>query len=67
MTALSTKPGSTHEIFRILKDEYHIWVCPNGGELGEKIFRVGHIGDLTKADFDTLIAGFEDLQKRGII
>ncbi|WP_018659155.1 pyridoxal-phosphate-dependent aminotransferase family protein [Allofustis seminis] len=55
------------DLFQILKDEYHIWVCPNGGEYAEKIFRVGHIGNLTPADNDTLIAAFNDLKKRGLI
>lgn len=67
MTSLHPTTASAKDIFTILKDEYQIWVCPNGGALGEKIFRVGHIGDLTKADYDTLLAAFRDLQKRGII
>ena len=25
----------------ILKDEYQIWICPNGGALAEKVFRGG--------------------------
>lgn len=25
-----------HIVFLVLKDEYNIWVCPNGGELKEK-------------------------------
>jgi len=58
---------SAYKIFEILKDEYNIWVCPNGGELADKIFRVGHIGDLTVADNDTLILALLDMQKRGII
>lgn len=55
------------EIFLKLKDEYNIWICPNGGDLADKIFRVGHIGALTTQDNDTLIDAFKDLQKRGII
>ena len=33
----------------------------------DTVFRVGHIGALTKADYDKLIAAFKDLQLRGII
>ena len=38
----------------ILKDEYQIWICPNGGALAEKVFRVGHIGNLTFEDNEKL-------------
>ena len=67
VTALCPLTASPKEIFRILKDEYNIWVCPNGGELGEKIFRVGHIGNLTLKDNETLIEALKDLKRRGII
>ena len=67
VTPLHPQTASAKEIFKILKDEYNIWICPNGGEMAEKIFRVGHIGDLKKEDYDRLIEAFEDLQMRGII
>jgi aspartate aminotransferase-like enzyme len=51
----------------ILKDEYNIWVCPNGGELRDKLFRVGHIGALTTKDFDTLLNAFVDMRNRGLL
>ncbi|MBR2858328.1 alanine--glyoxylate aminotransferase family protein [bacterium] len=50
-----------------LKTDYKIWVNPNGGELADKMFRVGHIGDLTFEDNDKLIDALHDLEKRGII
>ena len=50
-----------------LKDNYGIWICPNGGELKEKIFRVGHIGNLKKEDYDKLIEAFNDLKYKKII
>lgn len=67
VTSLHPVTASAYDIFTILKDEYGIWICPNGGELKDKVFRVGHIGALTKNDYDILISAFEDLQKRGII
>jgi aspartate aminotransferase-like enzyme len=59
--------ASAYDIFVTLKDEYGIWVCPNGGALADKIFRVGHIGELTSEDNDKLIAALCDMQKRGLI
>lgn len=67
VTPLRPATASAYDIFTVLKDEYKIWICPNGGELKEKIFRVGHIGALTSKDNDTLVSAFKDLQKRGII
>lgn len=55
------------EIVDKLKKEYNIWVNPNGGDLADNMFRVGHIGDLTIQDNDKLIDALYDLKKRGII
>ena len=67
VTALCPTTASAGDIFLKLKDEYGIWICPNGGDLKDKVFRVGHIGCLTEKDFDCLIEAFADLQKRGFI
>ncbi len=67
VTSLRTKNVSAYDIFTILKDEYQIWICPNGGALKDSVFRVGHIGCLTTADNDTLIAALKDMQSRGLI
>lgn len=67
VTPLHPTTASAEDIFNILKDEYGIWICPNGGDVSETLFRVGHIGDLTIDDNDTLINAFKDLEKRGII
>ena len=58
-----TNGKSAYDVFLKLKDEYGIWICPNGGELKDKIFRVGHIGALTEADYDMLISALKDLEK----
>lgn len=67
VTPLRPLHGSAYAIFTTLKDEYGIWVCPNGGELKEKIFRVGHIGHLTKEDNTTLVNALKDMQARGLL
>lgn len=69
VTPLSpTDPSvSAYEIFRVLKEEYNIIVCPNGGALADKVFRVGHIGNLTLQDNDALFAALDDLVLRGIL
>lgn len=67
VTSIHPINTNAYKIFQILKDEYGIWVCPNGGDLADKIFRVGHIGCLTEKDNTTLIEAFHDLKKRGLI
>lgn len=67
VTSLHPTTASAYDIFTILKDEYGIWICPNGGELKDQVFRVGHIGALTKEDNTTLVNAFKDLQSRGVI
>ncbi len=67
LTPLHPTTASAYDIFLLLKDEYGIWICPNGGEMKDTIFRVGHFGAQTSEDNDTLIAALKNLQHRGII
>lgn len=67
VTALHPLNASAYDVFTILKDEYDIWVCPNGGKLSDKVFRVGHIGALTREDNTILINALKDMQRRGLL
>ena len=44
-----------------------MWICPNGGDMKDTIFRVGHIGYLHKDDYDKLIDAFLDLREKKFI
>ncbi len=57
--------ADAYEVFTELKDHYGIWICPNGGDMKNTVFRVGHIGHLTHEDNTTLINAFKDLLARG--
>lgn len=59
--------ANAYEIFTELKDNYDIWICPNGGSLRDTVFRVGHIGFLTHDDNTTLIHALKDMQNRGLL
>ena len=63
VTPLHPTTQSAYEIFIKIKDEYGMWICPNGGCLKDSIFRVGHIGYLTEKDYDQLIDALLDLQQ----
>ena len=65
VTSIHPLNASANDIFLELKDNYNIWVCPNGGKLKDKVFRVGHIGDLTIEHNIILVNAFMDMKKRG--
>lgn len=67
VTPLHPTTQSANEIFLKIKDEYGMWVCPNGGSMKDTIFRVGHIGYLQKEDYDKLITAFIDLKEKEFI
>jgi len=67
VTPLHPTTQSAFEIFLKIKDEYGMWVCPNGGDMKNTVFRVGHIGYLTEKDYDQLIAAFVDLRDKHFI
>jgi len=69
VTALMpTTPGvNAHHVFEVIKDEYDIWICPNAGDMAEKVFRVGHIGCISNEEIDKLVEVFKDLVKRKIL
>lgn len=67
VTPIHPKNVSAYEIFTILKDKYKIWICPNGGDLKDSIFRVGHIGELTIKDNNKLIKALKDMQKKNLL
>lgn len=67
LTPLHPITAKAYDIFLKLKEDYNIWICPNGGDLKDEIFRVGHFGAQTTIDNDTLIAAFNDLKEKGII
>ena len=67
VTSIHPTTANAYDIFLKLKDEYNIWVCPNGGNMKDTIFRVGHIGALTHEDNTILINAFRDLQNKGVL
>lgn len=67
VTALWTERGNAHQICGILKDQYDIWICPNGGVYKDNVFRVGHLGALTVEDYDVLTNAFDKLRAADLL
>jgi len=62
VTAVKVKDQkNAYKIFEILEKQYGIWICPNGGDLKEKIFRVGHLGNLTIDDNRRLVEALKKI------
>lgn len=56
VTALMPTNGqSAYDIFTEIKDKYGMWICPNGGDMKDTVFRVGHIGNISKRELNKLI------------
>lgn len=66
VTSLSPMYGNAYKIFTILKDEFGIWICPNGGDMKDIVFRVGHLGALTHDDNTTLLNALTSLHQRDV-
>ncbi len=57
MTVLTpSNDKSAFEIVQYLENNHKIVVNPNGGKLADKIFRVSHMGNVTKEDMDALLS-----------
>jgi len=64
MTTLTPTDGkSAMDIVNGLEDGYKVMVCPNGGAERDTIFRVSHMGDMTRAYTDVLIDALYDYYK----
>ena len=55
LTPVYLEDVNANEVVKYLRENYQICVNPCGGELGNKMFRVSHIGNTTKADIDELL------------
>ncbi len=61
MTTLTPTDGKgAMDIVNALEDNYKVMVCPNGGAERDIVFRVSHMGDMTRAYTDVLIDALYD-------
>ncbi|MDR1953247.1 MAG: aminotransferase class V-fold PLP-dependent enzyme [Clostridiales Family XIII bacterium] len=50
VTPLIFEAGNAKEMYRALIERHGIYLNPNGGQLADKVLRVGHLGNLTLQD-----------------
>ena len=61
MTTLTPSDGkSALDIVNALEENYKVMVCPNGGAERDRVFRVSHMGEMTKEYTDILINALHD-------
>jgi len=61
MTALTPTDGkSAMDIVNDLEKDYKVMICPNGGAERDSVFRVSHMGEMTKEYTDILINALHD-------
>ncbi len=61
MTTLTPTDGkSAMDVVNALENNYKVMVCPNGGPEREIVFRISHMGEMTKAYTDVLIDAMHD-------
>ena len=59
LTPLMFENVKASEVLQILRERYHLYVNPCGGDLADKMCRVSHIGNTTLEDFDNLLEKLE--------
>lgn len=64
VTYIDCPTVSAKALFSMLKDEYGIWLCPNGGARANSSFRVGHIGNHPLSDNAILISALKEAVAR---
>jgi len=61
MTALTPTDGkSAMDIVNDLEKNYKVMVCPNGGDQRDVVFRISHMGEMSKEYTDILIDALHD-------
>ncbi|MBO4569522.1 MAG: hypothetical protein J5674_06215, partial [Candidatus Methanomethylophilaceae archaeon] len=53
--------SGAYDVFLRLKDGYGIVVTPSGGDLRDRMLRVGHIGNLSEEDYDALFEALDEV------
>lgn len=67
VTSLRPLNVGARSIIENLKSKYNIWVCPNGGEYADTVFRVGHIGYITEENNKNLMDAFAHMYAQGLL
>ena len=66
LTPLVFSGVTAGEVYEALRYKHEMTLTPNGGELGKKLLRVGHIGYHPHEDQEKLVLALKDVLNGGI-
>lgn len=61
LTTIEFPEGNALEVFNIMKDKYGKMLTPSGGEVGKRVLRVGHLGNMKLEDYEVLITELKEV------
>ena len=63
-TALICEKEDAQQLRAYLVENYDIHITPSGGDMSNKLIRVGHIGKHTKGQYDLLVNGIKEFYNK---
>ena len=66
LTPLVFSGVTAGEVYEAMRYKHEMTLTPNGGELGKKLLRVGHIGYHPHEDQEQLVLALKDVLNGGI-
>ncbi len=65
VTAVKTPEGiDCDQLIKRLKEDYNVYITGSKGKLKGKVFRIGHLGDVSRSDLLSVISALELVLKR---
>lgn len=61
LTPIVFPNNNAYELFLLAKEKYGLMLTPNGGDLANKVLRIGHMGNMSKSDYDKVIEFFKEV------
>lgn len=62
-TPLLFPGGGAERVYHELRNDHGLTLCPSGGDMKDKLLRVGHLGNLSSDDFEELKSALKEVMK----
>ena len=67
LTPLVFSDGQAKKVYELLCNKYGLMLTPNGGELANKVLRMGHIGNHSMTENDEVIAALKEIYDKELL
>lgn len=61
VTTIEFPDNNATEVFNKMKEKYDMMLTPSGGDIKDKVLRVGHLGSMDIEDYQKLIDGLKEV------